>query len=389
MPYSSARISRAFLLSQSGVKVRRLCFGKTPGKCKFFTTPDGHLFAHWAGACLFQQEMDMTKHFTNQINSAGQEMHVEIGFDGILSEFFLNIKHGDNFIYTSLADATPDKDSLWLTTMTAKHGLVIPHSMMADLAFDAMFGGGNSITEHADHVQSESEKLMLQLGFRQEMPSSLPVDDYSVWAWFSKEGVELGDYSIAMSKQYAAYMPAKLCDLIPNEAGVWKKLDEASFLEKLEQAKAKLLLGAFSEPGESMEDVVQRVVYFRPLGNMSESKLSVIFSEQAFGIDGKGFWNGDDLWVSAQEAHLYKEPIQLPKDGSFISASTASAINRGEMFKCIEQRSERLISDDDECATCSNCHLLTGGMSSCSRHWPGYIDKDGYVQHCFEKATQA
>ncbi|WP_139313534.1 hypothetical protein [Rhodoferax antarcticus] len=43
---------------------------------------------------------------------------------------------------------------------------------------------------------------------------------------------------------------------------------------------------------------------------------------------------------------------------------------------------DRLNSDDDLCATCSNCTYRPGELSSCRLNWPGLIDSDGYVQKC-------
>lgn len=43
---------------------------------------------------------------------------------------------------------------------------------------------------------------------------------------------------------------------------------------------------------------------------------------------------------------------------------------------------DRLVSDDDLCATCTNCNYRPGELSSCSVNWPALIDADGYVQQC-------
>jgi hypothetical protein len=40
------------------------------------------------------------------------------------------------------------------------------------------------------------------------------------------------------------------------------------------------------------------------------------------------------------------------------------------------------ISDDDMCSECRNCIYNPGGLSQCSKDWPGSQDEDGYVQTC-------
>jgi len=47
---------------------------------------------------------------------------------------------------------------------------------------------------------------------------------------------------------------------------------------------------------------------------------------------------------------------------------------------------QKSISDDDLCASCSNCDYRPGEMSSCKLNWPGLEDPDGYVQHCVQFA---
>lgn len=48
------------------------------------------------------------------------------------------------------------------------------------------------------------------------------------------------------------------------------------------------------------------------------------------------------------------------------------------------------ISDDDLCSQCRFCNYQPGGMSGCSKEWPGLECADGYVQKCsqFQRVTR-
>lgn len=135
----------------------------------------------------------MSKHYIKQTNVNGIEMVLECGYDRPTGSFFANIHSEGDIYYTSLAELG-SKDSGWLLTVTAEHGLVVPRKMMDRLAIEAMFDGSNDVIEHEPYTQTESDRRLLQLGFRQQMPSMLPTEN-PVWVWFTDSEEDLGTYS--------------------------------------------------------------------------------------------------------------------------------------------------------------------------------------------------
>lgn len=316
----------------------------------------------------------MSKHFNFQTNTAGDKLLLEAGFDGPTHQFFVNISLDGEMIYSSLADPAESKDSSWLATVTATHGLVIPHPMMEKLAMEAMFGGSNAIVEHPDHVQTETESLLLQIGCRQEMPSYLPVSKESTWVFYTDTERGLGEYALAQSDLYHVYLPRVICDLKPSQEGRWPVLTAESLTLQLELASAKLQMGAFKERGEGLRSVLERLLGFLPVKVVSESKLFVIFSGKEFGHDGSegaGFFNKKRGWTRLAGADLYAETDTPPAGGVFINFSVARAIADGELQKCGESFVPKSISDDDLCATCIRCDYKPGKVSGCAVNWPG------------------
>ncbi|KGH30823.1 hypothetical protein [Comamonas testosteroni] len=322
----------------------------------------------------------MSKHFIKQTSVNGVELVLECGYDRPTESFFANISSEGDVYYTSLAETGP-KDSGWLLTVTAKHGLVLPQKMMESLAMEAMFGGSNAVTEHDAYTQTESDKHLLLLGFRQQMPSMLPVDN-PVWVWYTDNDEGLGQYALLQSKGYQAYVPSLLCDVLPQGLD-WPVPDEQDLLKHLEVMQVRLLKGAYQEhPGESVNAVLHRILGFVPAILTLESKLHVLFSEEEFENERQGFWEGD-CWGAFTTAKVYEQCDEPAKDGEhFISVSKAYDLLRGELVK-IQTSGVKSISDDDLCASCGHCNYCPGDMSSCSKGWPGYQDKDGYVKVCF------
>lgn len=331
----------------------------------------------------------MSKHFNFQTNTAGEKLLLEVGFDGPTHQFFANISFDGEMIYSSLADPAESKDSSWLATVTATHGLVIPHPMMEKLAREAMFGGSNAIVEHPDHVQTEIESLLLQIGCRQQMPSHLPFPKDASWVFYTDAVRGIGEYVLAQSDLYEIYLPRMICGLKPSEDGEWPVLTAEDLSLQLELASAKLQMGAFKERGEGLRSVLERLLGFVPVKVVSESKLYVIYSEKEFehdGSEGAGFFNKKRGWTRLAGADLYAEPNTAPAGGVFITFPVARAIADGELQKRGVSLAPKSISDDDLCATCIHCKYMPGELSTCAIQWPGYKDTDGYVQHCFEKA---
>lgn len=322
----------------------------------------------------------MSKHFIKQTSVDGIELVLECGYDRPTESFFANISSEGDVYYTSLAEFGP-KDSGWLLTVTAKHGLVLPQKMMETLAMEAMFGGSNAVVEHDAYTQTDADKLLLLLGFRQQMPSMLPVSS-PVWVWYTDNEEGLGEYALLQCKDYQAFVPRLLCDVMPQERD-WPVLEEQDLLKHLEKMHERLLKGAYQEhPGESVNVVLHRILGFVPAMLTLESKLLVLFSEQKFEHDKLGFWDGD-CWGDFSTAKVYEQCDEPAMDGEhFISVSKAYALLSGELVK-IQASGVKSISDDDLCASCGHCNYRPGDMSSCSKDWPGYQDMDGYVKVCF------
>lgn len=322
----------------------------------------------------------MSKHFIKQTSVNGVELVLECGYDRPTESFFANISSEGDVYYNSLAEFGP-KDSGWLLTVTAKHGLVLPQKMMETLAMEAMFGGSNAVVEHDAYTLTNADKLLLLLGFRQQMPSMLPVGS-PVWVWYTDNEEGLGEYALLQCKDYQAFVPRLLCDVLPQEQG-WPVLDEQDLLKHLEVMQVRLLKGAYQEhPGESVNAVLHRILGFVPAILTLESKLHVLYSEQEFEHEKLGFWDGD-CWGAFSTAKVYEQCDEPAKDGEhFISVSKAYALLSGELIK-IQTSGVKSISDDDICASCGHCNYRPGDMSSCSKDWPGYQDKDGYVKVCF------
>lgn len=180
----------------------------------------------------------MSKHFIKQTSVNGVELVLECGYDRPTESFFANISSEGDVYYTSLAEFGP-KDSGWLLTVTAKHGLVLPPKMMETLAMEAMFGGSNAVVEHDAYTLTNADKLLLLLGFRQQMPSMLPVGS-PVWVWYTDNEEGLGEYALLQCKDYQAFVPRLLCDVLPQEQG-WPVLDEQDLLKHLEVMQVRLL----------------------------------------------------------------------------------------------------------------------------------------------------
>lgn len=322
----------------------------------------------------------MSKHFIKQTNVNGIELVLECGFDRPTDSFFANIYFEGDIHYTSLAELG-SHDSGWLLTVTAKHGLVIPRKMMESLATEAMFGGSNTVTDHCNYLQTESDKWLLLLGFRQEMPSMFPVED-PVWVWHSDDRESLGQYALLQCKAYQAYVPTLLCDVLPHESA-WPVLDVQDVLRHLETMHVRLLKGAFQkQPSESLNSVLNRILGYQPAILALAPKLSVLFSEQEFEHEKLGFWSGDS-WGHFSAAKVFQQCNVATKESErCISINEAYALFCGDLLKA-PAFGVKSIDDDDLCSSCGHCDYRPGDMSSCSKNWPGYQDRDGYLKVCF------
>ncbi len=322
----------------------------------------------------------MSKHLINQTNVNGIEMVLECGYDRPTGSFFANIHSEGDIYYTSLVELG-SKDSGWLLTVTAEHGLVVPRQMMDRLAIEAMFDGSNDFIEHEPYTQTESDRRLLQLGFRQQMPSVLPTDN-PVWAWFTDSEEDLGTYALLQSKDYQAYVPSLLCDVLPQE-GEWPVSDEQDVLKRLDTMHARLLKGAFQKhPGEGIGSVLNRILGFVPPILQLESKLFVVFSDHEFVQDKTGFWAGD-CWAGFSAAKVFGPCEVTAEEGeNCIPIHEAYALASGALLK-VQSFGVKSIADDDLCASCGHCNYRPGDMSSCSKDWPGYQDSDGYLKVCF------
>jgi len=206
----------------------------------------------------------MSKHYLTQTNAADQEMSLELGYDRPLEEFFANIRNAEGeVLYTSLADKPGPRHSLWLTTVLAAHGLVLPGDLLGTLSIESMLGGSNSIVEHGKADQTRLDKLLLAAGFRQMLPVSLPLPKTSVWAWMS-QSVELGNYRSMQDGSHEIIFPATLgmpSDL-PSDGQI---VTPARLLEVVTDMHLHVASRVPKEEGEGPAEALNRVLGFQPV----------------------------------------------------------------------------------------------------------------------------
>lgn len=97
-----------------------------------------------------------------------------------------------------------------------------------------------------------------------------------------------------------------------------------------------------------------------------------------------GATDHDDAIVQAKRSSSDLQPnsLEVWNGSAYVSCTTLSTKGAALEVTSRSLTDVKSISDDDLCATCSNCQYQAGELSGCSQGWPGTSDADGYMQEC-------